>query len=485
MKKVTMTFILGILMVFLLTSNSFAFKVSPAIIDKVELARGQTGVANLTLIGSKRQEKIKIYPTDVRIDRDGNRNFEKFEDWKYSAREWIDVEAQTLTLSKNKAKKLEFKIKVPYMADPGQYYACIMIEPTEFTPVDQEIDGVNTTLNTKSRIAVPIILTVPGREEKLDGDAVKVEVENISFSKRERVVAVVNHLIQQYGRTFKGMEKEKIDSAVDKIEDIFTRHINGKISEDKAKDLLLEIESQEGQLFDKEIVQVFMEDKERILDDLDAKQGLNVFATFENTGNVIEEVTGEAKIVSTEQNRVYNEVVLRALNSSTKDGMGKVFPELKRDFEGKVTRPLPEGNYEVRVSFDYGRKYRKARTREEFEITESIAADEDELLIISSSKESLEFSMARGGTMLKGLEINNLSFEPTKVEVSSNSWMKVQPDEFTLQPDRSKNLRIAVEIPKGEEPKRSGKIVFKPEKGKSIEVEIEVTENSKGGKDND
>ncbi|GAH96146.1 unnamed protein product, partial [marine sediment metagenome] len=41
-----------------------------------------------------------------------------------------------MTLTKGKTKELEFKIKVPYNVKPGEYYACIMIEPTEFTPVE-------------------------------------------------------------------------------------------------------------------------------------------------------------------------------------------------------------------------------------------------------------------------------------------------------------------------------------------------------------
>jgi len=356
-----------------------------------------------------------------------------------------------------------------------------MIEPAEFTPVEQKIEGVNTTLNTMNRIAIPIILTVPGKEKELDGDAVKADVENISFSQKEREESVTDNLIRRYGRIFKGMEKEKIDNAIDQIKEIFTKHIKGSISEDEAEELLLEIKYKEESIFKKEVIQTFMEDKERILEDLNSKEGLNIYATFENTGNVIEEVTGEATIVNTENNKVYDKITLKALNSSRKNGMGKVFPELKRDFEGKVKRPLPKGNYEVRVSFDYGRKYRKARTRKEFEIKESIAAKEDELLVLSSDKELLEFNMARGGTLLKGLKITNLSFNPTKVEVLSETWIEVQPNEFTLQPDRSKNLRIAVEIPKGENPKRSGKLIFKPEKGKEIEVKIEVKENSKGG----
>ena len=61
MKRISVSLILGIFIVFLLVSSSYAFKVSPAIIDDIKLDRGKSGVANLSFIGSKRQEKINEY----------------------------------------------------------------------------------------------------------------------------------------------------------------------------------------------------------------------------------------------------------------------------------------------------------------------------------------------------------------------------------------------------------------------------------------
>jgi len=384
MKKILM-FGLVLMLIFLTVSASHAFRVFPAKIEGVEIPRGKTGVGVLHLKGSVMNEKIKLYPTDIIMDRRGNLSFKKLENWKYSCLDWIKLpEERILTLSKSRVKELEFKVKVPYTAKPGQYYACIMIEPTEFTPVKRKIGGITTILNLKNRIAVPVIITVPGRIAKLDGKVISAEVR---------------------------AEKEEV----------------------------------------------------------------KILATFKNEGNVIEEVRGKAQIVNKENKKVYDVVTLKALGSSVADGMGKIFPETLRDFEGVVKRPLPIGKYEARISFDYGIKFRQARARTEFVITQEIAKSQKELLVLAVEPGILELLMSRGGRLLKGVKVSNLDFNPLEVEaISNNQWIKISPEKFMIPAGRSKNLRIVITIPQGEEPQRTGKIAFKPERGKSAVVNVVV-----------
>lgn len=384
MKK-TLMFGLVLTLVLLMVPASYAFRVSPAKIEDFVIPKGKTGVAVLHLTGSVMNEKIKVYPTDIIVDRRGNLSFEKLENWKYSCLDWIKLpEERILTLSKNRVKELEFRIKVPYTAKPGQYYACIMVEPTEFTPVKGKIGGITTVIGLKSRIAVPIIITVPGRIAKLDGKVISAEVR---------------------------AEKEEV----------------------------------------------------------------KILATFKNEGNVIEEVRGKAQIVNKENKKVYDVVTLKALNPSAADGMGKVFPETLRDFEGVVKRPLPIGEYEARISFNYGIKFRQARARAEFAITQEIAKSQKELLVLVVEPEILELLMPRGGRLLKAVKVSNLDFNPLEIEaISSNRWIKVEPSKFRIPAGRSKNLRVIVTIPQGEEVRRTGKIVFKPERGKPVAVEVVV-----------
>lgn len=382
MKKIVISGLV-VMLIFLVAPTSYGFRVSPAKIEGVEIPKGKTGVGVLHLRGSVINEKIKIFPTDIMVDRKGNLSFEKLKDWKYSCLDWLKLpEERILILSKGRTKELEFKIKVPYNAKPGEYYSCIVIEPTEFTTaIEKKIGRDILVVKVMSRIAVPIIITVPGRTEKLGGVAISGEVKV-------------------------------------------------------------------------------------------GKEGIRVLATFRNEGNVIEEVRAKAQIVNKENKRVYDVLTLKALNPSAADGMGKVFPECLRDFEGVVKRPLPLGEYEAKVAFDYGIKFRQARMRTDFSITEEIAVSQKELLVLAVEPELLEFLMPRGGRLLKGLKVSNLDFEPLGVEVASSKWIKVEPSKLRISAERSKNLRVVVIIPQGEEPQRSGKIIFKPERGKEVVVDI-------------
>lgn len=381
---------MSLVMILTLTSNCFAFRVSPAKIEGVTISKGKTGIGILHLRGSVINEKTKIFPMDIIVDRRGNLNFERLEDWKYSCFSWIKLpEVRILTLTEGKTKELEFKIKVPYNAKPGEYYACIMVEPTEFTPIKGEIGGVTTVLNLKSRIAVPIIIEVPGRIRKLGGRVIDTSV---------------------------GIGKEEI----------------------------------------------------------------KVLATFQNMGNVIEEVRGNARIINKADKKIYDVVTLKALNPSAADGMGRVFPETLRDFEGIVKRPLPTGNYEIRVAFDYGLKVRKARARADFSVTQELAISLAELLTLATESELLEFQLKPGGMVMEGLEIINLDFQSLRVAISTfpekMPWLRIAQTKLNLRAGQSRKIRFRIKIPRDEKVERSAKIILTPERGKPIIVDLIIKE---------
>jgi len=411
MKKNILKLVVSLVMFFSLisfASTCFAFRVAPAKIEGLTVKRGKTATAVLSLTRSVIDEKIKLYLTDIITGRRGNFSFEKLKDWKYSASEWITlhkvrkveeetregVKAQTIRIISPIYKEREvlilkksptyigIEVKAPYNVKPGQYYACIMVEPTEFTPIKRGI----TVLNVMSRIAVPIIIEVPGRLPRITGKAVSSEAE---------------------------------------------------VKEEEIK----------------------------------------VLATFENTGNILEEVRGKARIINKENKRLYDIVTLKALNASSPDGMGKVFPETLRDFEGKVTRPLPAGEYEVRVAFDFGRKGRKAQTKTSFTVTEAVAVKQKELLILAVKPELLEYSLIPGGYHIEAVKVENIDIvESMEIEAQSSAeWIKVSPDKFKLAPGRSRKIKVMVRIPRDTETvERSGKIAFKAERGKLVFVDVVV-----------
>jgi len=391
MKKLVKFAALGICLALLLSfDNCFAFRVSPAKIEGVEIPKGKTGIGVLHLRGSVINEKIKLFPTDIMMDRRGNLDFGRLEDWKYSCFSWIKLpEERLLILSKGKTKELEFKIKVPYNAKPGEYYACIMVEPTEFTLIELETGGAPIALNWMNRIAVPIIIEVPGRVRKLGGKV--------------------------------------IDTSVDV-----------------------------------------------------GKEEIKILATFQNMGNVIEEVRGNAQIINKTDRKIYDVVTLKALNPSAIDGMGRVFPETLRDFEGIVKRPLPAGDYEIRVAFDYGLKVRKARARTNFSVTQELAMSLKELLTLATESEFLEFELKPGGMVIKGLGITNLDFQPLRVAISilpeKIPWLRITQTELNLKAGESRKIRFRIKIPRDEKVERSAKIVLTPERGKSITIDFIIEE---------
>lgn len=208
------------------------------------------------------------------------------------------------------------------------------------------------------------------------------------------------------------------------------------------------------------------------------KEGIRIMATFKNMGNVLEEVTGKAHIVNKESRRVCDIVTLKALNPSSSDGMGKVFPESLRDFQDEVRRPLPAGEYEVRVVFHYGKKgRRRTQIKTFFTLTETVAVEQKKLLILAVEPELLKYSLIPGGYHIEGIEVENVdTVESMEVVTQSNvEWLKVYPDKFKLAPERSRKVRVAVRIPRNTETvERSGKIIFKAGRGKPAFVDVFV-----------
>jgi len=154
----------------------FAVRVTPARLD-LTINRGTTQEVILTLMGSKsvKPENIMVYPTDIFMLRDGGLKFDRLEEFEYSAVPWIKLEQANYTLLEKQVKELKFKISIPYQARPGEYYSVIMIEPTEFSTI--KIKDKPLAMQMKSRIAVVIVIDVPGRIYEKKGGAISVSAQ--------------------------------------------------------------------------------------------------------------------------------------------------------------------------------------------------------------------------------------------------------------------------------------------------------------------
>jgi hypothetical protein len=100
--------------------------------------------------------------------------FDRLDNFKYSAVPWMNLGETKYTLIENQKKELKFKISVPMNAVPGEYYSVVMVEPTEFSNVKAEDKPLK--LQMKSRVAVVIVIDVPGRIYEKKGDALSTSV---------------------------------------------------------------------------------------------------------------------------------------------------------------------------------------------------------------------------------------------------------------------------------------------------------------------
>jgi len=400
----------GLVLFLSLVPSSFAYRVEPIRIY-LTVARGKTETAVLFLTGNVSNEKVLLYRTNIISDRRGIYSFEKLEEWKYSALKWLKLykvrkvektsegkgeigiasspykEKETIFLKKDKPTSVGIVVKVPHNIKPGEYYACIMVEPAELSLIKGERGKIKTSIHYGFRIAVPVIVTVPGAVPKMNGRIVESNVDV--------------------------REKE-----------------------------------------------------------------IKILATFENTGNVLEYVKGKAEIINKTDRRIYDIVTMKALNPQFEDGAGEIFPETLRDFEGVVKRPLPKGEYEVKLSFNYGLRLRKARARTEFSVTQEIAISQKELLTLAAQPELLEFKLKPGEMVMEGLEVINFDFQPLKVAISTipekMSWLQIAQTELNLVANRSRKIRFRIRIPRSEKVERSAKIILTPERGKQIVVDVIV-----------
>lgn len=152
-----------------------AFRVTPARLD-LTITRGTTQEVLLTLLGSlsAKPETLMVFPSDISMLQNGSLKFDRLEGFKHSAVPWIKLEQSYYTLLEKQTKELKFNISVPRNADPGEYYSVVMVEPTEFADIKSKDKPL--VLQMKSRLAVVIVINVPGRIYEKKGDALSTSI---------------------------------------------------------------------------------------------------------------------------------------------------------------------------------------------------------------------------------------------------------------------------------------------------------------------
>lgn len=159
----------------LFISCAYAAKVSPVRFD-ITIARGSSQEFKLNLIGSKGlyNQDLMIYPSDLSMNRIGALSFDTIPGKKNSCIKWIKMETNKISLLEEQSKELKFKISIPSNTAPGEYYAVIMIEPVVSFDIKDPKNPI--VMHMKSRVAVVIVLDVPGRTYIKKGEVSDIKI---------------------------------------------------------------------------------------------------------------------------------------------------------------------------------------------------------------------------------------------------------------------------------------------------------------------
>ncbi len=174
MKKTNFLFIF-LLLTFIFTSLAEASRVTPVRFD-MTIAPGTSKDFTLQLMGSKGEysQSLLIYASDLSMARNGALGFDRIDNLKSSCVKWIKLEKEKATLFEEQKMPVKFQVNIPFDATPGEYYAIIMVEPEKYTNVKDKVKPI--MLQMKTRVAVVIVLDVPGRVYEKKGEATEANV---------------------------------------------------------------------------------------------------------------------------------------------------------------------------------------------------------------------------------------------------------------------------------------------------------------------
>ena len=196
----------------LIISNAFSVKVSPVRYD-LSIAQGSSKEFTLNLTGSKGSynQSLMIYPSDLYMSKTGALSFDTIKEYKNSAVKWIKMSKSQISLLEDQTVALKFTVSIPSTATSGEYYAVIMVEPTEYTKIRNKKAPV--MFKMKSRVAVVVVLNVPGRTYEKQGEA-----SGVKISEADTIVKITSAF------------KNSGDVHLDVLSEATIRSYDGKIS---------------------------------------------------------------------------------------------------------------------------------------------------------------------------------------------------------------------------------------------------------------
>jgi len=221
-----------------------------------------------------------------------------------------------------------------------------------------------------------------------------------------------------------------------------------------------------------------------------SQKGEEIIVSLKNAGNV--HLIGKGKVVVKDASgRRWGETALEA-------GRGIVLAYGERDFRGILGKSLPAGEYTLEVTVEYRRtdRWRQLVVKKQipYVVQEAAAGLEGELpLRVSVEPSSLNVVLPPGARRFfiirftskeeVPLEVKTVIAKPEPSLQSCVEWLKIEPRQFYLQPDREEKLKLSINVPLNVKGKYSAQLVFstgflssEKERGESkVKVNISVS----------
>jgi hypothetical protein len=203
-----------------------------------------------------------------------------------------------------------------------------------------------------------------------------------------------------------------------------------------------------------------------------------IFSTFKSESEIHLGVSGEATVRSKDGRINFGKIKLDVVGANSGD-KAFVFPHMMRDFEGVLDRPLPTGEYRIDVSYNYGYDFKKAQNTHYFSIQRKSSLNENKDEFLSLKNKELNLLIPKGGRRTQALSVTNTDYRDLSVEViSSNDWVKINPNIFVLIPGEIRNIMLTISISGYDDDKVQQKyadLCFKTDRGKSSDLKLNIT----------
>ncbi len=211
---------------------------------------------------------------------------------------------------------------------------------------------------------------------------------------------------------------------------------------------------------------------------------LKITATVWNEGEVSFVAKGKARIRSVDENhRTWPPVELKA-------GTERIFPDGRRDYMAVVPHDLPAGKYEVRVAYDYGNKWCKARGKATFQLKEPIRLRKDTAEgpagpPFKVEPERVDVCLPPGAMRSVTLALHNVTDRAialtTKVSAETpgeGTWLSL-PSTVTLRKGVTGKTRLTVRAPANLKKLHKFSLTFAAASGEEMIVPISVSPQEK------